>query len=499
MSQVLLLNQLAQLENPDGRIALENQENVTLLHSYAVGVQGLATADDPQFKIAFWETAFQGDTWIPIAGTVEETTPFGGRELLLRWEDGKGQYFRHAMALKAAGKLGGWKSGQAAWERVGVSITQMRELPVTRYTGEKFDHNAAIIVPKDPAHLPAIWCFCSSPDFNKAVRAIDQSLKVTNATLVQVPFDLDHWQKFADERYPDGLPEPHSDDPTQWLFRGDIPSSTDPLHVAMARLLGYSWPDQLDDGLSHLLDTDGIVTLTPLVNQAGVANRLRALLQAAYESPAPERPKGAPDVTDPRVWDETTLPRLLAQAGCPGMSLEDWLRDKFFENHCKLFHQRPFLWHIWDGRKDGFHAIVNYHKLDSRNLDRLTHVYLGEWIDRQRAVSASGDQTADARLIAAQELQKKLELIRIGEPPYDIFVRWKSLEEQPLGWEPDLNDGVRMNIRPFFEAGILRGKVNVNWNKDRGKDPKPNISKTTERHNDIHIDIKDKLTARGIK
>ena len=44
--------------------------------------------------------------------------------------------------------------------------------------------------------------------------------------------------------------------------------------------------------------------------------------------------------------------------------LDDWLRNGFFEEHCKLFHDRPFMWHIWDGRKrDGFHALVNYHKL----------------------------------------------------------------------------------------------------------------------------------------
>jgi hypothetical protein len=23
-----------------------------------------------------------------------------------------------------------------------------------------------------------------------------------------------------------------------------------------------------------------------------------------------------------------------------------WLRDKFFEEHCKRFHHRPFIWHI---------------------------------------------------------------------------------------------------------------------------------------------------------
>jgi hypothetical protein len=71
-----------------------------------------------------------------------------------------------------------------------------------------------------------------------------------------------------------------------------------------------------------------------------------------------------------------------------------------------------------------------------------------------------------------------LETILDGEAPYDIFVRWKLLAEQPIGWNPDINDGVRMNIRPFMlvpdvgkkEAGILRTKPNIKWTKDRGND-----------------------------
>jgi len=67
-----------------------------------------------------------------------------------------------------------------------------------------------------------------------------------------------------------------------------------------------------------------------------------------------------------------------------------------------------------------------------------------------------------------------------GEPPFDIFVRWKPLHEQSIGWEPDINDGVRLNIRPFLAsdlpggrsgAGILRYKPNIKWTKDRGKEP----------------------------
>ena len=60
------------------------------------------------------------------------------------------------------------------------------------------------------------------------------------------------------------------------------------------------------------------------------------------------------------------------------------------------------------------------------------------------------------------------------EPPHDIFVRLKRLAEQPIGWNPDLNDGVRLNIRPFMTAEVLRhnkmSKLNITWDKDRGKD-----------------------------
>src|SRR4051812_42290181 len=57
------------------------------------------------------------------------------------------------------------------------------------------------------------------------------------------------------------------------------------------------------------------------------------------------------------------------------------------------------------------------------------------------------------------------------DPPYHIFVRWKPLGQQPIGWNPDLNDGVRLNIRPFMQAGELRKRPNIKWGEDRGKNP----------------------------
>ena len=83
------------------------------------------------------------------------------------------------------------------------------------------------------------------------------------------------------------------------------------------------------------------------------------------------------------AWSEGVRTKLVAAAG--SQSLDDWLRNHFFEQHCKLFHHRPFVWHIWDGRRrDGFHAFVSYHKLvegDSKGrrlLESLTYSYLGD-------------------------------------------------------------------------------------------------------------------------
>jgi len=86
-----------------------------------------------------------------------------------------------------------------------------------------------------------------------------------------------------------------------------------------------------------------------------------------------------------------------------------------------------------------------------------------------------------------------------------------------------LNDGVRLNIRPFLGvpdvktkgAGVLRAKPNIKWDKDRGKEPKRSIREypwfwgwdgtvdfaggpgfTGERFNDCHYTVDFKRRAR---
>src|ERR1700688_4987365 len=74
--------------------------------------------------------------------------------------------------------------------------------------------------------------------------------------------------------------------------------------------------------------------------------------------------------------------------------------------------------------------------------------------------------------------------------------------------EPNLNDGVRINIRPFMTAGILREQPKgIHWNKDRGTDvpsaPWFNLGrfcggKSGDRINDHHITLAEKRAAQPL-
>ena len=414
------------------------------LGDVATALQGTTTGDNDRWIRQAWEVAPGGD-WRRMQTSVDRTIAYGGRSACVRWSKGGPGWDVNRAALK----------GATAFEYQGVAVRRSGDLPATLYSGDVFDMSCSVLLPNTPEELLPIWAFCSSSALSRLVRQIDSGWIISNGVYADVPFDLEHWTKVAAEQYPNGLPEPHSDDPTQWVFKGNIVGSEAPLQVAVARLLGYRWPDQEPDVLDDLTDPDGIVCLPPVSGEAPAAERLEQLLAAAYG-------------TD---WSSAKRIELLAAGGGKATTLEAWLRDEFFEQHARLFYNSPFIWQVWDGSRNGFSALLHYHRLDRETLEKLTYAHLGEWLERQRLGVSAGEVGADLRLKAAGDLKTKLAAILEGEPPFDIYVRWKSLAEQPIGWEPDLNDGVRLNIRPFVTAGILRSKLNIKWGKDPGKNP----------------------------
>ncbi|WP_245589065.1 BREX-1 system adenine-specific DNA-methyltransferase PglX [Desulfatirhabdium butyrativorans] len=525
-AEIKSVEQAKQLENPDCIVQIENTSSEHLFSNFATCLQGTSTGDNFRFVGCFWEIETISGSWQMMEAVSQETRHTGGKQSIIRWDE---------IQSFEGSSVRGWE----AFGNKGIAIGQMRELPATIYTGRRFPNTTPVVIPKEPSALSAIWTFCMSESFSSELRKINQKLSVDNGYVGKIPFDLDHWTKVAAEKYPNGLPKPYTDDPTQWIFHGHPcgsviwdeekkwtahgPLRTDDtvLQVAVARLLGYRWPaegskgvpplkepdrdglatmeladEQREwvkrcDALAGYADDDGIVCIPPVRGEASASDRLLNLLAAAYGG----------------AWSNDTLAALLKSADHAGKTLETWLREKFFTQHCKLFQHRPFIWHIWDGLRDGFAALVNYHKLDRKNLETLIYTYLGDWISRQKQDIASGVDGAQERLAAAKALKKKLEMILEGEAPCDIFVRWKPIEQQPIGWNPDLNDGVRLNIRPFMTvpdvgkkgAGVLRDKPNITWNKDRGKDvesaPWYHLFKG-DRINDHHLTLAEKRAAR---
>lgn len=449
-----------QKTNPGSRL-IEGASEGRLISDVADVYAGSKPGQTPRVVKQFWEFDAVPEGWHLIVSSPDGGVPYSGRNRAMM----------SSQLMDSLGITGYDTVGAEARGRAGVLMAKMGSLAVTLYEGAWYDDNTYAIIPKRPADLPILWAACKAPSFHDAVRRVSSKTAVPVGAVEATRIDWSQAAKAAG-----AIPEPWSDDPTQWLFEGRPEVSTEPLQVAVGRLVGYRWPEQADqDALDEFADDDGIVCLPPVGGELPAADRLTTLLAKAYGD----------------QFSPALIRQLLEQAGSRKKTLGEWLRDDFFNHHCQVFGNRPFVWHITDGRKDGFSALVNYHRLNRAGLEKLTYTYLGDWIERQRAAAADDVAGADLRLAAAQELKGKLELILEGERPYDIYVRWKELHEQPIGWDPDLDDGVRLNIRPFVTAGVLRSKVNVHWGKDRGRNPDG-----SERHNDRHFSTVEKRQAR---
>ena len=505
----------AQMQRPQHVITFSAHTTLPELDTYATALRGCGTGDAPRFVRYFWEVNEIGQAWSFHHTTARGEVSFDGMSEVILWENEQGALAELAESVRHLNHAAqNWRRGKSNWGKKGVIVSQMSKFPAALYTGAIYDPNCCAIVPSDETLVPALWAFCDSKDFCSAVKAINQNRKVEVRTFLSVGFDAPYWRQVAEDLFPGGLPKPYSEDPTQWIFHGDPVASTNPLQVAVSRLVGYTWPAENDDGmelsdvarerirrirgLATHADRDGIVCIPPVGRESSASDRLLNLLAEAYG-------------TD---WSNDILAQLLTEADHAGKSLETWLRDKFFTQHCALFGNRPFVWQIWDGLRDGFSALVNYHKLDYKTLEALIYTYLGDWISRQKRDAESGVDGAQEKLAAADALKKRLELILAGEAPCDIFVRWKPIEQQPIGWNPDLNDGVRLNIRPFLSvpdvgkkgAGVLRDKPkSLHWEKDRGSDvpsaPWYDLGpqyggKVGDRINDHHLTLAKKRAGR---
>lgn len=491
----LMVQQSVQLGNAESRILLQEvKEGVSLSHIADV-YEGLSRGDSERFDRKFWEIGLPDGRWRGLCESSKEEGLFSGRSTFFLWENGKG-----ALSRSPGARI----QGLGAWDKDCVIVERTGSFKARLSVGDVHAQNCVALVPKTKEHLATILSFAQSDDFRAQLKKLADKLILPTGVFLQTKLNPGSWSQTASIQFSSGLPEPASLSPKNWLFLGH-PADCDAwaaIHIALARLCGFRWPAEIDPSLrlSHESqtwvekskalpsgDNDGLLGVPAVAGEKPLANRLRATLASIFEpnwSEALERELVA-------AADEQ-LDKKSARDG----SLEAWVRDRAFRQHCSLFDQRPFLWHISDGLKDGFSVFVHYHRFDQANLRKLTYTLLGDWLARAKAEGNS------LRYEKGRELQQALEKILEGEKPYDIFVRWKSPAQQSLGWDPDLDDGVRQNIRPFIKAGVLTHKLNkILKDKDRGKDvtsaPWFDVF-NGERRNDHHTTLSEKRAARGV-
>jgi hypothetical protein len=314
--------------NPSSVITdLPLSESNLLLSRFAISASGLKTGDRDHFNRQMWEIALPNNDWDYYQVASKSSDAYSGRNEIIFWENGNGQLAALAEEVRHLNHVAqNWKRGQVTWQKRGVAVSAVGAIQSHLYDGDKFDSGVTVICPENAEDLAPIWAYCKSDKFVATLRAVDSKISITTSTILKVEFPKKLWENASAKKYPDGLPEPESDDPTQWLFHGrpDEAQEGTELQVAVARLLGYRWPAELDDkmrlskrarqlakscdNLLEYADKDGIVCIPSVRGEEPAAERLLRLLTAC-------------DIK-------------------PNGDLDDWLRNSFFEEHCKLFHDR---------------------------------------------------------------------------------------------------------------------------------------------------------------
>ena len=199
-------------------------------------------------------------------------------------------------------------------------------------------------------------------------------------------------------------------------------------------------------------DEDGIVPFAALSGETSLLDRVHRELAALFP---------AQDVNQVEVEIANELKRRV-KGYKPAASMREWLHNVYFDYHVALYKKRPIVWHIASSQGSApfaFGALCHYHKFDANRMAKLRSSYLREAIETFQRDAAIADREGhaedrielQARLEEAQALDRKLQAVQEGHRDgpeggnrdYGLLPLWKSPEERPTGWDPDIDDGVQ--------------------------------------------------------
>jgi SAM-dependent methyltransferase len=273
----------------------------------------------------------------------------------------------------------------------------------------------------------------------------------------------------------------------------------DNIAVMVLQLLGHRWPRQVAAGepVPEWADRDGIIPLSPDTGEPTLLDRVRERIASRF---------GAHRVAAVEAGFQEIA----------GRSLAEWLASEFFKRHASQFKRRPIAWHLQSrpdpvtagGRRGSlgrrapaFASLVYYHALDRDLLPKIRALYVGPLRVRfetelrtleRLPVNKRSDDQEERKVTLGQRIEelKRFDtalatVIKDGFacPALDRIIateapdKWASLDgkapppasveaflAQERRYDPDLNDGVRINLAPLQKAGLLA--INVLADKD---------------------------------
>lgn len=269
-------------------------------------------------------------------------------------------------------------------------------------------------------------------------KAADARLQTLQALIDEVVYDL--YQISADDRAL--IDRELGERPPELVWpQMEGKSDGEKRREHVRRLLSYFLLQALKE------KRDGILLLTAGTGQATALDEIQDRLEAEFGEAAAFHMEGE-------------IKQVL------GRDITDWLDREFFKWHVKLYKSRPLVWHL-ASPGNHFACFLHLHKLDRDTLRKVQTLYL--WPRRRSAESeldAAKAAESPRRIEAAEtvlddlaEFEKRLLAVIQAQVACEI-PDWAEGPYREGVYDPVLDDGVKVNIMPLQEAGLLRyGKV----------------------------------------
>jgi hypothetical protein len=149
-----------------------------------------------------------------------------------------------------------------------------------------------------------------------------------------------------------------------------------------------------------------------------------------------------------------------------GRDVEKQMHTYFFHHfHAGLYKKRPILWHLTSDKKY-FAVMLDYHRLDRDTLPKVRSLYLWPQMEEVRTRLAAARAHENVNVSLTGELEEELEDLKDFEERLEAVIegqvevklpKWANgpyRDGQPP-YDPDLDDGVKVNLLPIQKARLL--------------------------------------------